>query len=138
MRALHVVLRVADLKASTAFYEQVGYEILGRALGTPIGDLVMCKLPADPFVTLELVGNPGRRVVSDTSTLSHLVIQVEDLDRTVTELTERGIRLEAPAAPGNPYEPRTAWVTDPDGNGIELVQWPQGHAVGMTEADFVR
>jgi lactoylglutathione lyase len=32
--------------------------------------------------------------------------------------------------------PRTSWLTDPDGYRIELVQWPAGHAYGMTEADF--
>jgi lactoylglutathione lyase len=26
--------------------------------------------------------------------------------------------------------------TDPDGNRIELVQWPAGHADGITAADF--
>jgi len=31
----------------------------------------------------------------------------------------------------------TAWIVDPDGNRIELVQWPPGHADGMTAADFV-
>jgi hypothetical protein len=30
----------------------------------------------------------------------------------------------------------SAWVTDPDGYRIELVQWPAGHPQGMTEADF--
>ena len=27
-------------------------------------------------------------------------------------------------------------MTDPDGYRIELVQWPEGHPVGMTRADF--
>ena len=26
-------------------------------------------------------------------------------------------------------------VTDPDGNRIELIQWPPGHADGITAAD---
>ena len=28
------------------------------------------------------------------------------------------------------------WLTDPDGYRIELVQWPIGHADGLTRADF--
>ncbi len=32
--------------------------------------------------------------------------------------------------------PGTSWITDPDGYRIELVQWPAGHAGGITEADF--
>ena len=31
---------------------------------------------------------------------------------------------------------RTTWVIDPDGNRIELVQWPAGHADGITAADW--
>lgn len=30
---------------------------------------------------------------------------------------------------------RTTWITYPDGNRIELVQWPAGHADGITAAD---
>lgn len=30
----------------------------------------------------------------------------------------------------------TTWITDPDGNRIELVQWPAGHADGLTAADW--
>jgi lactoylglutathione lyase len=29
-------------------------------------------------------------------------------------------------------------VIDPDGNRIELVQWPAGHADGLTAADWAR
>jgi lactoylglutathione lyase len=30
----------------------------------------------------------------------------------------------------------TTWITDPDGNRIELVQWPAGHPDGLTAADW--
>lgn len=38
--------------------------------------------------------------------------------------------------PGGSDGPRTAWLTDPDGYRIELVEWPAGHADGLTAADF--
>jgi lactoylglutathione lyase len=38
--------------------------------------------------------------------------------------------------PGGPDGPQTAWLTDPDGYRIELVQWPPGHPDGITAADF--
>ena len=31
---------------------------------------------------------------------------------------------------------QTSWLTDPDGYRIELVQWPPGHADGISAADF--
>ena len=30
----------------------------------------------------------------------------------------------------------TTWITDPDGNRLEQVQWPAGHAEGITAADW--
>ena len=54
----------------------------------------------------------------------------------VARLTARGIEAEAPSSPDGSGDFWTAWVSDPDGYRIELVQWPAGHAVGMTRADL--
>jgi lactoylglutathione lyase len=43
---------------------------------------------------------------------------------------------DPPALPGGADGPRTSWITDPDGYRIELVQWPAGHADGITRADL--
>lgn len=72
----------------------------------------------------------------DPSGLSHLVINVDDLDRTVAHLAGRGVETEAPTSPDSSHKIWTAWVTDPDGFRVELVQWPVGHPHGMTRADF--
>ena len=58
MRTLHFGLRVADLDRSLAFYRAVGYEVIGSVPETPLGKLVMLKLPKDDFVTIELVYDP--------------------------------------------------------------------------------
>src|SRR5215204_2886729 len=55
MRTIHLGLRVTDARRSIAFYTAVGYEVVGRVPDTPIGELTMLKLPADEFVTIELV-----------------------------------------------------------------------------------
>ena len=57
-------------------------------------------------------------------------------DATVAQLAARGIRLEEPGSPDGSSDFWTAWVTDPDGYRIELVQWPEGHPDGMTRSDF--
>jgi hypothetical protein len=46
----------------------------------------------------------------------------------------KGVAAEQPAEPGPRI--RTSWLTGPHGYRIELVQWPPGHAAGMTAADF--
>jgi lactoylglutathione lyase len=95
----------------------------------------MLKLPDDPFVTLELVHRPDDDLPTD-STLSHLVIQVEDLRATIADLAEHGITTEDPTSPDDRADFLTCLLDDPDGNRIELVQWPPGHGDGMTEADL--
>lgn len=135
MRMLHLGLRVTDLERSVAFYTAIGYARIGVVPDTPFGSLTMLKLPDDPFVSLELVHDPARPV-SDTGAVNHLVIQVDDLDRAVAGFAANGVTAEPPADLGEGM--RTAWLTDPDGYRIELVQWPPGHAAGMSAADFER
>ncbi|MCL8010814.1 VOC family protein [Streptomyces sp. AS02] len=58
------------------------------------------------------------------------------MDATLAELTARGVDAEAPVSPDGSDDFRTAWLTDPDGNRIELVQWPAGHPDGLSAADW--
>jgi catechol 2,3-dioxygenase-like lactoylglutathione lyase family enzyme len=133
MRMLHLGLRVTDLDRSLAFYTTLGYAELGRVPDTPFGSLTMLKLPEDPFVSLELVHDPARPV-TDTTAVNHLVIQTDDLDATIADLAAGGVAVEPSTEPGAGL--RTSWLTDPDGYRIELVQWPAGHAAGITIADM--
>ena len=136
MRTLHFGLQVADLNQSLAFYTAIGYDVVGEVPETPLGHLCMLKLARDEFVTLELVHDPAGRAVEIGSGLSHFVIQVGALDSVVGELAAKGIASSAAGSPDDTQEPRTAWITDPDGRRIELVQWPPGHPDGLTAADW--
>jgi lactoylglutathione lyase len=136
MRTLHVGLRVSDLQRSLAFYQAVGYTVVGTVEGTAHGTLSMLQLPGDPFVAVELVHDPAQGSAGPGAGVSHLVIQVESLDAALAGLAANGIAAEPPGLPGGAGGPRTSWITDPDGYRIELVRWPAGHADGMTKADF--
>jgi len=138
MRTLHFGLRVADLDRSLAFYSALGYEVVGSVPETPIGKLTMLKLPGDEFVTIELVDDPTQSEANVRTGLSHFVIKVEAMDATISHLAARGIDADVPVSPDGSGDLRTTWVTDPDDNRIELVQWPAGHADGMTAADWVQ
>lgn len=128
-------LRVADPERSITFYTSLGYEVIGQVPGTELGMLTMLKLPDDEFVALELVHRPGHRWAGPGG-LSHLVIHVENVHTTVARLAARRIRTEEPRSPDGSAGFWTAWVTDPDGYRIELVQWPDGHPEGMTRVDL--
>ncbi|MEJ7562526.1 MAG: VOC family protein [Ilumatobacteraceae bacterium] len=135
MRTLHFGLRVADLDRSLTFYTGLGYETIGSVPNTPIGHLTMLKLAGDDFVTIELVHDPSHDIESAAGP-SHFVVQVESMRATVAELAAKGIQAEEPSSPDGSDEFLTSWVVDPDSNRIELVQWPAGHADGITSADF--
>jgi lactoylglutathione lyase len=136
MRTLHVGLRVSDLERSLAFYAAVGYQVVGIVPETPLGRLTMLKLPDDDFVAVELVHDPTRGDVERGSALSHLVVKVESMDAVLATLADHGIDADPPGSSDDSNAPRTRWLTDPDGNRIELVQWPPGHPDGLTAADW--
>jgi lactoylglutathione lyase len=136
VRTLHTAYRVADLDASLRFYSGLGYEELGRVPLDNGTTLTMLKFPDEDVVTLELVHRPiGGPVLLGTG-FSHLVVQVDDLESAIQELTKKGLTPEPSQLPAGPNGPRTSWLTDPDGYRIELVQWPAGHADGISAADF--
>jgi lactoylglutathione lyase len=59
---------------------------------------------------------------------------VESLETAVARLAASGIRADPVENPAPGLH--TTNVTDPDGRTIELVQWPPGHAAGMSAADW--
>ncbi len=87
-------------------------------------------------MTIELVHDPAKGTVDLGTGINHLVIQVQALEATLADLAAQGIAADPAADPGHPDAPRTSWITDSDGYRIELVQWPTGHADGITTADF--
>ena len=58
------------------------------------------------------------------------------MQAALSALTANGINAEPPTSPNDSDDFLTTLIEDPDGNRIELVQWPPGHPDGMTAADF--
>jgi lactoylglutathione lyase len=138
MKTLHTAYRVTDLTVSLAFYATLGYRELGRV---DLGDgnsLTMLSLPHDEVVTLELAHRPADGDVEIGAGFSHFVVQVDDITATIKALTRAGLRPEPVEHHEAPDGPATSWLTDPDGYRIELVQWPPGHADGLSGADFAQ
>ena len=135
MRTLHLGLRVADADRAVAFYTAVGYQVVGQVPETTSGQLTMLKLPDDDVVSIELVFDPSEAGRNWGTGLSHFVIKVESMDVTITDLRAKGIEVAEPESPDGSADFLTTWIMDPDGNRIELVQWPTGHPEGITAAN---
>jgi lactoylglutathione lyase len=137
MKTLHPAYRVRDLDRSADFYARVGFREIGRVAFADGSTLLMLNLPGDgEVVTLELVYDPRLDPLEIGNGFSHLAVQVDDLAATLADLAAKGIGVDGPHRPGGDAGPRTAFVRDPDGYRIELVQWPPGHPDGITRADF--
>jgi lactoylglutathione lyase len=135
MRTIFAAYRVGDLDRSLVFYAALGYRELGQVAFDDGGRLAVLSFPEEPVAKLELVHRPGEGPVQ-IGGFDHLAVQVDDLAGTRATLIGQGLDPSAVQRPGGPEGPQTAWLEDPDGYRIELVQWPPGHPYGLTAADF--
>jgi lactoylglutathione lyase len=120
---LHTCYRIGDIDNSVAFYEKLGFAEIGRM---PIGDEAINVFMGldDGIPILELTFNHGVDSYDLGAGYNHIALAVSDLDGTLAGLAEQGIEPEKP-----PYRPggrttgsRIAFVRDPDGYRIELVE----------------
>lgn len=120
---VHTCVRVRDIAASLRFYEALGFERRGR-LNFETAYNVYLGLPGDGD-KLELTVNDGREEPYDLGDgYNHVALVVDDLAQTLAGLkAELGVDPEKPAFhPGGRDDlPRIAFVQDPDGYRVELI-----------------
>ncbi|MCX7384855.1 MAG: VOC family protein, partial [Alphaproteobacteria bacterium] len=119
----HVALRVRDIERSIAFYSQrLGMAEMLR-LNYDDGTLFLVYLRITDSQYLELfpygegAHTPGREVVA----INHFCLTVDDLEATVAGLAAAGVPLTRPLKMGVDGN-RQAWIEDPDGTRIELME----------------
>lgn len=126
MRFLHTMIRVLDLERSLAFYrDQLGMRLLRRS-DHPEGRFTLVFLgygdEADTTV-LELTHNWDRTepyVIGDS--WGHLAIGVTDIHATATRLAAAGVPVPRPPGPMKHGTTVIAFVEDPDGRRVELIE----------------
>jgi lactoylglutathione lyase len=122
---VHTCLRVLDPEASVAFYRALGFEQRGRLSFDTAYNLFL-GLPGQGD-TLELTVNVGREEPYDLGDgYNHVALSVDDLDAALARLAEIGVTPEKPPyRPGGREDlPRIAFVADPDGYRVELIDGP--------------
>lgn len=121
----HINFKTRDLARSIAFYKRLGFEPF-LELTQEDGRPWIVYLRFDDMLYLELTGGgpaaeeaPGPEVTG----FNHLCITVDDIEVAAKELGALGVPLMHPLSPGRGLDSnRGAWVADPDGNRIELMQ----------------
>ena len=130
-RYVHTCIRVFDPEASQRFYRTLGFEPRGR-LEFETAYNIYLGLPDDGDA-LELTVNRDQTEPYDIGTgYNHLAITVDDLGEKLAALQGIGVEPEKPPYhPGGREDlPLIAFVADPDGYRIELIdggQFPTPH-----------
>ena len=122
---IHTCYRIGDIDRSVSFYEKLGFQEVGRF---PIRDEainVFMGLP-DDGARLELTYNHGVDSYELGTGYNHIALTVDDINGTLERLAGQGIEPEKP-----PYQVRAggsfiAFVRDPDGYRIELIEKNKG------------
>ena len=123
---IHTCYRILDIDRSVEFYEQLGFEEVGRL---PIRDEAINVFMGlkDDGPRLELTWNRDQEEPYEIGTgYGHIAITVDDMDSTVERLSAIGIEPEKP-----PYSVREGgsllcFVRDPDDYRIELIERDPG------------
>ncbi|HEX3803986.1 MAG TPA: VOC family protein [Solirubrobacteraceae bacterium] len=124
MRVAHSCYRVTDLDRSLAFYALLGFEEEVRLpLHDSSGWASFIRLPGDSEPRVELWFMPGSGSHEPGAGYGHIGVAVDDLDALLGELSEKGIApLMEPFKPHPDGPTRLAFISDPDGYEVELLE----------------
>ena len=125
MRMLHTMLRVEDLDASLHFYtELMGMKLLRRSDNKEYEyTLAFVGYGDESHATvLELTYNWGENTYDKGNAYDHIAIEVEDIYGFCGELENQGAEVYRKPGPVKGGQTIIAFVRDPDGYAIELIQ----------------
>lgn len=116
----HIALGCHDVEASIAFYAKLGIREAFRLLKDDGGiRLVYLHVAGDRFIELFPGGpEPG---TTATASFRHLCLLTDDIHALVTDLKTQGVAIDREVMEGLDHNLQ-AWLTDLDGNSIELMQ----------------
>ncbi|MCP8936938.1 VOC family protein [Alsobacter sp. SYSU M60028] len=137
----HVAIRVKDVDRTLAFYVgQLGFKEMMRLDRDGRLWLLYLRITDTQFLEVFPDGEGERASGKEAVGYNHLCLEVSDIEAAVAELAAAGVALTAPlktGADGN----LQAWIEDPDGHRIELMQMApdclQAQALARMRADRV-
>jgi lactoylglutathione lyase len=125
MRILHTMLRVTDLERSLAFYTEVLGMRLLRRQDYPEGRFTLAFVGYEAesaSAVVELTHNWDTHHYDLGNGFGHIAIGVEDLYGACETLRQRGGVITREPGPMKHGTTHIAFVRDPDGYAIELIQ----------------
>lgn len=124
-RLLHTMLRVGDMERSLRFYTEVMDMRLLRRHEFPAGKFTLAFVGYDDETTgtvIELTHNWGVDHYELGTAFGHIAVAVEDAAAACEAIRQRGGKVVREAGPMKGGTTVIAFVEDPDGYKIELIE----------------
>jgi len=124
---LHTMLRVGDIARSVDFYTRVLGMNLLRTTNREEQKYSLAFVGfgngnADGQAEIELTYNYGVSAYDHGTAYGHIAIAVPDVYKACEDIAAAGGNITRPAGPVQGGETLIAFITDPDGYKIELIQ----------------
>ena len=124
-RVMHTMIRVKDLDASLDFYTRLlGMRVLRRK-DYPEGRFTLAFVgygAEEDTAVLELTHNWDTERYQLGDGFGHVALSVDDIHRQCDELRAKGAKIVREPGPMKHGSTEIAFVEDPDGYKIELIQ----------------
>jgi len=118
----HVAIRVKDIDRSLDFYvNKLGFQEMFRLDRDEKLWIVYLRITDDQFLELFPEGVGERGPGADDVGFNHMCLAVDDIDAVIAELAAKGVPLSRPKKVAIDRNAQ-AWIEDPDGNRLELMQ----------------
>lgn len=137
MRLLHTMLRVGNLDKSLQFYCDVLGMTLLRQKDYPGGKFTLAFVgygDESDHTVIELTHNWGIESYDLGEGYGHIALGVDDIYKTCNEIKARGGNVVREPGPMKHGSTVIAFVTDPDGYKVELIQLKDKPAAQNQEA----
>ena len=132
MRILHTMLRVGDLEKSIDFYvNRLGMNLI-RKKDYPHGKFTLAFVgygSEKDNAAIELTYNWGEKSYNHGDAYGHIALGVQNIYKFCKDLSENGCKITRPPGPMKNSKTILAFVEDPDGYKIELIEKKSNHNI---------
>ncbi|WP_302080637.1 VOC family protein [Salinibaculum rarum] len=120
MDVIHVCLNVSDADTTAQWYiDQLGFE-KSWEFTTEDGETRNVYVADGNGIELQLSDTEGEDEFEAGTAWDHFAVKVDDVDAAFEDIENHGVVQEP--APNKPAGARTAFIEDPDGHVVELVE----------------
>ena len=119
----HVALRTADVERIVRWYDDAfgAKRVFHAPRDGERQELMFLEFHQGQYIEIFANGKPHDALPTDAIGYQHFCLIVDDIDETLKHLAAMNVQPHRPAREGRSHY-RIAFINDPDGNLIELMQ----------------